>query len=238
MRHLRYIILVAILAASTPSFAQLTALSAGVRTGSNIGSISLQDRIYDGYSSSPSVFALGGFWLQYRTQSGISVRPEIIYKGRGGILTCNDVYYRLATNTIDIRLNMQLDFYVARSFASFYLVAAPSYVHTLGGHVDYRDDICGELELDLSSSNISDNEFEVFCGAGFEYPIFSMLFSLEAGYSFSLTNTFTDAERNGELNVLNLANISQPSTGNRLLHGFEVAVRVGIPFGHHMKIKR
>lgn len=246
MKHLRYLILAALLITSTPAFAQghnrLPVFSAGTRIGSNIGSISLTDRIYDCYSSSPSVFALGGVWFQYRTSSGISFRPEVFYKGRGGILTCNDVYYRLVANTIDIRMCMQLDFYVARSFASFYLVAAPSLVHTLGGHVDYRDDICGDLDLDLSSSNIRDNEFEVFCGAGFEYPVFTgfsmMLVSFEAGYSFALTNTFTTAECNGELNVLNLANISQPSTGNRLLHGFEVAIRVGIPFGPHLKIRR
>lgn len=246
MKHLRYIILVVTLLASTPAFAQgrnrLPMFSAGIRTGSNVGSIQLTNRIYDCYSSSPSVFALSGAWFQYRTQSGISFRPEVTYKGRGGILTCNDVYYKLVANTLNLRMCMQLDFYVARSFASFYLMAAPSLVHTLGGHVNYHDDICGDLDLDLSSSNISDNEFEVFCGAGFEYPVITgitmMLVSFEAGYSFSLTNTFTAAERNGELNVLNLANISQPSTGNRTLHGFEVAVRVGIPFGHHLKIRR
>lgn len=246
MKYLRYIILAAIVLSATPALGQsrhrLPKLAAGLRLGTNIGSISLTDKAYDIYSSSPSAFAVAGAWFQYRTEVGISFRPELTYKGRGGTLTGNDVYYHLLTNTIDTRLCVQLDFYVARSFASFYLMAAPTYVHTLGGHVSYRDDLNGDLNLDLSANNISDDEFELFCGAGFEYPLFAggtmMLLSLEAGYNFTLTNNFTAAERNGELNAINLTNLSQPSVGSRLLHGVELAVRVGIPFGHHMKIRR
>ena len=246
MKLVRTILLTAIMLTTLQSTCngqrRIMSLSAGMRFGGNLGSIHLTDRAYGIYQPSSSLFPQAGVWLQFRTPAGISLRPEISYKGRGGTLTCRDVRYHLVANTIDARLCMQLDFYVARTMSSFYLVAAPAYVHTLGGHVDYSDDFSGELDMSLSASNFTDNDFELFCGAGFEFPIpgggTTLLVSVEAGYNFTLADSFTDVERSRTLITLNHTDLSETPRGSRLFRGFEIAARVGIPFGRKLKILR
>ncbi len=96
--------------------------------------------------------------------------------------------------------------------------------------------------MGLSASNIYGGDFELFCGAGFEYPIQKegemILLSGELGYNFTLANSFTRDERAGGVPSVNLADLSQPATGSRLFHGFEISVRVGLPFGKKLKIRR
>ena len=246
MKVLRVIYIAAAILSVVPAMGQgrysLPKYGAGLHLGTNLATIHLNDKSYDIYSSTPVFGAIAGAWFQYRTESGISIRPELAYKGRGGTLTCRDVRYNLLAHTLDVRLGVQLDFYVPRSFSSFYLVAAPGYVHTLGGRIDYRSDVTGDLSMGLSASNIYGGDFELFCGAGFEYPIQKeggmILLSGELGYNFTLANSFTRDERAGGVPSVNLADLSQPATGSRLFRGFEISVRVGLPFGKKLKIRR
>lgn len=163
MKLVRTILLTAILLTTLQSTCngqrRIMSLSAGMRFGGNLGSIHLTDRAYGIYQPSSSLFPQAGVWLQFRTPVGISLRPEISYKGRGGTLTCRDVRYHLVANTIDTRLCMQLDFYVARTMSSFYLVAAPAYVHTLGGHVDYSDDFSGDYNDLTNKPNLFSGDY-------------------------------------------------------------------------------
>lgn len=246
MKAPKIILLLAVLMATIPACGQgrkyLPMFAAGLRVGSNLSDIRLTDNVYDIYDHSMKPCVISGAYFQYRPIAGISFRPEVTYKSRGGVLTCNDVHYNLLANSLNFRLCMQLDFYTSRSYSSFYIMAAPSVNNAFGGHVNYSSNNTGEIRMKLSFSSIGETDFELFFGAGFEYPIWAgssmWLLSAEAGYAFSLTDNFTAGEHNGTVTTLNHADLSHPASGSRLFRGFEVAVRMGMPFGKKLKIRR
>ena len=218
----------------------LQMFSAGVKTGISIGDMRLTADCYDMYKHTMTANAVAGVYFQYRTPFGLSVRPEIAYVGRGANLEWEDVKYRMRAHCLDMRVGVIYNFTIHKTLLSPYVVVAPMWNTTLGGRVKYIDDFTEEINMPLSKSNMKMHDFDMFCGAGLEYPVFgkgwAIYLSGEIGYNWGLVRNFAKQEQNGNLTILN-PSLDQPlATGGRLGRGIEITVRVGVPFG--MKLKR
>ena len=220
----------------------LQMFSAGVKTGISIGDMRLTADCYDMYKHTMTANAVAGVYFQYRTPFGLSVRPEIAYVGRGANLEWEDVKYRMRAHCLDMRVGVIYNFTIHKTLLSPYVVVAPMWNTTLGGRVKYIDDFTEEINMPLSKSNMKMHDFDMFCGAGLEYPVFgkgwAIYLSGEIGYNWGLVRNFAKQEQNGNLTILN-PSLDQPlATGGRLGRGIEITVRVGVPFGMNLKRKQ
>lgn len=239
----RVVVAVVLLAVSFSVSAQsrlsMQMFSAGVKTGISIGDMRLTADCYDMYKHKMTANAVAGAYFQYRTPFGLSVRPEIAYVGRGANLEWEDVKYRMRAHCLDVRVGVIYNFTIHKTLLSPYVVVAPMWNATLGGRVNYSDDFTEEIEMPLSKSNMKMHDFDLFCGAGLEYPVFgkgwAIYLSGEVGYNWGLVRNYTQQEQNGNLTVLNPNLDQQLATGGRLGRGIEITVRVGVPFGKELK---
>lgn len=234
------LILLVCLTASAQNRLSLQMFSAGVKTGVSVGDYRLTADCYDVYKHKMTANAVAGAWFQYRTPFGLSVRPEVAYMGRGVDLEWEDVKYRMRANCLDLRVGLIYGFTIKKTLLSPYIVVAPTWNATLGGKMKYYDDFAGEMETPLSKSNMKMHDFDMFCGAGLEYPVFgkgwAIYLSGEVGYNWGLVRNFSKQESTYGITVLNPNLDPKPATGGRFGRGIEVTVRVGVPFGQ--KIKR
>lgn len=216
--------------------------SAGPTLGMNLTHLRLTDKKYDIYESRMAFHPVAGAFVQYRSEGGFSLRPEVLYYGRGGGLYYEDVSYKMLAHCLGIRLGMRVDCVVPRTLFTFYAVATPELTLTMGGSVDYSSRSTGKLEMALSSSNMNVADFGAFCGLGVEWPLFfngkAIYLSGEVGYHLYFTNTFTTQELEGTVDVLNTANLPPAAKKQRQMGGLEMTLRVGIPFGKNVRIKR
>jgi len=246
MKTKKTLLLFLVMAIVSPVHSQywkhLKQYSAGVVLGANLTDIRLSDESYNIYSHQWTPHPILGAFFQYRSEDGYSFRPELFYFGRGGGLTCRDVSYRLSTHCLDMRLGMRIDYVVPRSFFTIYGVATPELTFIMGGNVEYTSKNTGALKMPLSRNNMGIVDLGVFAGLGMEFPIFfnrnAIYISGEAGYHINITNSFTSNEASGDIDILNIINMPPPALGSRVSGSFEVTVRVGIPFGNKIRIKR
>ena len=216
--------------------------SAGMTLGANMTNISLSDECYSIYGRQWIPHPVVGAFFQYRSKDGYSIRPEINYYGRGGGFACQDVSYRLSSHCLSLQLGLRLDCIVPRSFVTFYGMVAPELTVTLGGSVEYSSKNTSEIEMHLSSSNVRPLDFGALCGIGVEFPLFfgqkAVYLSGEAGYRFHFVNSFTAQEQSGDITILNYVNMPPLARGSRMCGGAEVTIRIGIPFGNTIRIRR
>lgn len=214
----------------------------GIKAGFNLSDMRLSENCYNIYNHSMKPYGIGGVWFQYRTKSGLAIRPELTMVGRGSRISCHDVVYSVASTCLNLRVNVQFHMFLPRSSSSIYFVAAPTWNATLGGHVHFSSDDIASLDMTLSSSSMNIHDMNVFVGIGFDMPLSlsGRTFELagDLGYSFCLTNSFTSDERSNNVTVLNNLLYSHPNMGGRLFYGIEASVRLGLPFGKTIRIRR
>lgn len=221
---------------------RLKEYSAGVALGADLTDIRLSADCYNIYSHQWTPHPILGAFFQYRSEDGYSFRPELFYFGRGGGLTCQDVSYRLLAHCLDLRFGMRIDYVVPRSLFTFYGVVTPELTFTMGGDVEYTSKNTGALAMPISRSNMGVVDLGVFAGLGLEFPVFfdlkAIYLSCEAGYHLNILNSFTSREASGDIDILNIINLPPLAQGSRMSGGFELTVRIGIPFGDDIRIKR
>ena len=213
---------------------KLQAFAIGARLGGE-----LDDEAYDIYSAHPRVGASAGLWMQWRTPAGVALRPEVMWAMRGGSLECHEVAYSVQAQQVVIRLGTAYHLPIERQLTSFYAVVAPEVAMLVGGRVNYSDAHIGEVGMAINASDHRPVEVGLYFGAGVDYPLTAgsrlLYLQAEMGYRVGLTSTFP--ERQGST-VLNPTLTPQGIFGSRTTGGFELAVRLGIPFGGEFKIRR
>lgn len=231
---------------ATPAYGQrwkrLKEYSAGLTLGANMTDIRLTADSYNIYQHQWQPHPIAGAYFQYRSEDGFSFRPEVMYYGRGGILTCSDIRYQLLAHCIGLRVGMRLDYVVPRTLFTFYGIVTPELAFTIGGSVDYTSTGTGPLNMSLSRSNMNVVDLGAFCGLGVEFSVFfdgdAIYLSFETGYHFNIINSFTSQEATGAITVLNYINLPPSAQKSRLSGGIEAMFRIGIPFGNYIRIKR
>ena len=216
--------------------------SAGVTVGGNLMNIWLSNDMYDIYDHHRDWHPAAGAFFQYRFNGGVTLRPEVLYYGRGTTLSREDVEYTLLAHCLGMRLGLRLDDIIPRTSFTVYGIVVPEATLTLGGEVDFRSRTTGGIVMPLSSSSMRMFDLGVFCGAGVELPLRTggdgLSLSAEAGYRISLLNSFARCEVSGEVEALNYINLPPPVRGRRTFSGLELTLRVGLPFGKALRFKR
>ena len=172
-----------------------------------IGGINLSTFSYstDNYNYNNSLFLNPQFGLTTEFYFGkiLSIRPSVLYAGRGEYINLTDTKYLLASKNIDISVPIMLTL-GKNSPVSPYFYIAPVLETTYGGIIGYAD-----ISTKITKANHSAFGFGVTPALGLKFNLSKKAyFSIEGGYHLGLTNTFSDMELSQESNALNLNSYS------------------------------
>lgn len=219
------------------------------------GGVNLSDMIYsyegiDRYAHHLRLQGMGGLFGHFHLgKSNFAIRPEVSYVGRGDSLDWLDVQYRLKAHYVDLRLPITYNIRFNNSYFSPYLMVAPQANIAFGGEVYYNDEVDypNGVTAPITKADINGLDLSVLAGVGFDYLIrtkgIPILFSMEAGYNWGLTNTFAQREilNNPDVADYNRSIIGNPFFGAELWQetrhnrGIEVAIRLALPLDDSWK---
>ena len=171
-----------------------------------------------------------GFWAERELPYGLSIRPEFAFTGRGGMVRNDDIRYGLHMTAFDIRVALQYTFLRDRRVQP-YVFLTPNMNFVMSGHITYKDGRGQNIDTKLTKGNVNPFNFSLMPGVGVRFPLavddFDFFVNAEIGYNIGCVNTFSRAERNGNVTPVN--KIYSNVVGSRLSSNLEFAVSVGIP---------
>ena len=195
-----------------------------------------------------SVFVQG----EFGREGNFAVRPQLSFLTRGGKLTgiysntldyelegIDDIYYRLRSRYIDIRVPLIYQFGKQSSTVRPYLFVAPVLGFATAGNImlieEDADGTVGGYKTDISDANMASTYFAGQVGAGVKFAIpvagDRCWLGIEASYEFGLTDTYGSKEKDSEANDLaQLFNRNYKIDGSRKFGGFEVQAVLSVPF--------
>lgn len=234
----------------------------GLKGGVNIANMRYTFDEFADYENSFLVKPQFGIFADFPIVPQFSIGGEFDYYGRGVEMkkyvdeNYGNVDYRIDAQYFDIRMPLVYSFKPRYMFTP-YVVLAPGLGIAKGGTMSYKSDIiageddngveyCEDLKLNLTKKNFRSLDFNLFLGAGINYPIplangNRLNIGLEAGYNWGFINTFSKdeldenptlaiAEPNttGSVNVDNILYQGVTNQGGRYNRGIEVTLRVGL----------
>ena len=195
-----------------------------------------------------SVFVQG----EFGREGNFAVRPQLSFLTRGGKLTgiysntldyelegIDDIYYRLRSRYIDIRVPLIYQFGKQSSTVRPYLFVAPVLGFATAGNImlieEDADGTVGGYKTDISDANMASTYFAGQVGAGVKFAIpvagDRCWLGIEASYEFGLTDTYGSKEKDSQANDLaQLFNRNYKIDGSRKFGGFEVQAVLSVPF--------
>ncbi|MBQ6083428.1 MAG: PorT family protein [Bacteroidales bacterium] len=213
-------------------------VSMGVKFGVNDATMVYTDKQLKDLNSTYSIKPSFGLYLEIPVTRWLSVSPELMYIGRGGMVSyetnnTNNVDYKINSRCVDFRVPIDLYMIMSRSFKP-YVFVAPDFGYVLGGEISMKQDgvTAVSQEIEIGSANMKEYNVSVLFGLGFRFDVYmpqtALYVKLEAGYNYGLTDTFSKMEKD-ESSVaenVNAYNIS----GDRFNRGLEVMISIGMPF--------
>ena len=170
--------------------------------GVNFSSLSYSTGNYD-YDRSLFVNPQFGLATEFYFGRILSIRPSILFAGRGELIKQDDMNYMLSSKNIDISIPILLAFSPESSVRPFIYIA-PVYETTTGGVIGY-----GATNTEITKANHSASGFGITPAAGLKFFLSKKAyFSIEGGYHIGLSNTFSEQEISGTSNALNLSSYS------------------------------
>lgn len=189
---------------------------------------------------------------EFGREGNFAVRPQLSFLTRGGKLTgiysntldyelegIDDIYYRLRSRYIDIRVPLIYQFGKQSSTVRPYLFVAPVLGFATAGNImlieEDADGTVGGYKTDISDANMASTYFAGQVGAGVKFAIpvagDRCWLGIEASYEFGLTDTYGSKEKDGQANDLaQLFNRNYKIDGSRKFGGFEVQAVLSVPF--------
>jgi len=219
---------------TTNSF--LDKVSLGVSTGLNFSDMIYSDPSLAAYQSTllPRG-AIGAFALIDLTKH-ISIRPEIMYIGKGQQIDDFGIYYEFRSNYFEWRLPIKLNFTKPQAKVRPYLMFAPSIGFATGGSI-YLDDGAYIWQTDITDASISTAEISTLLGAGLTVPFklggFSLVAGAEASLNIGLSDTYSPYETDGSSHGLNMD--YNPIADTRTNMGISMIASLGIPLSNFKK---
>ncbi len=222
----------------------------GVRGGLNLSDMIYSYEGIDRYTHHTQVMGMGGLFGHFHLgESNFALRPEISYVGRADSLDWLDVLYSLRAKYIDFRMPLTYNIRFSNSHFSPYLMVAPQVNVAFDGQVFYKDELDYPMGITapVTDADINGMDLSLMAGIGFDYLIRTggrpLLFSVEAGYSWGLLNTFSSREilDNPNINEVDRSTIGNPFFGAELWketrhnRGIELAMRLAIPIDDSWK---
>lgn len=234
----------------------------GLKGGVNIANMRYTFDEFADYENSFLVKPQFGVFIDIPVASQFSIGGEFDYYGRGVKMhkyvdeDYGNVDYRIDAQYFDVRMPLVYSFKPRYMFTP-YLVLAPGLAIAKGGTMSYTSGIiageddngveyCEDLKLNLTKKNFRSLDFNLFLGAGINYPIplangNRLNIGLEAGYNWGFINTFSkdeldenptlaikDPSTTGSVNVDNIIFQGITNQGGRFNRGIEVTLRIGL----------
>ena len=195
-----------------------------------------------------SVFAMG----EFGREGNFALRPQLSFLTRGGKLTeinsntldyaeegIDDIYYRLRSRYIDIRVPVIYQFGKQQSTVRPYLFVAPVLGFATAGNImlmeQGTDGSAGGYVTEISDANMASTYFAGQIGAGVKFAIpvagDRCWLGIEASYELGFTDTYAGKEKDRESNdIAQLFNNNYNIEGSRKFSGFEVQAVLSVPF--------
>lgn len=212
----------------------LGTLTPGVKLGLSIPNMRYSDAMYKNYHNGWTASGLGGIFVDYRFWKGLSVRPELLFIGRGGNMRYPDagLDYRIRVTYFDMRAPVFWTF-MRDNWIQPYVGLGPSLDFVAGGRIDYQ--VSGESYhlRPLTKGSCAPVDFGFYFGAGCKFVIplidtYNLVIGAEFGYHLGLVNTFSRFESTSTAYALN--GKGYDVKGTRKNHDIELAVTLGVPF--------
>lgn len=209
-------------------------LTPGVKLGLSIPNMRYSDPMYKNYDNTWIASGLGGIFVDYRFWESLSVRPELLYIGRGGNMSATDysLDYKIRATYFDIRAPFIWTF-MRDNWIQPYVGFGPSLDFVAGGNIDYQQGNDHYTIKPLTKGSIAPVDFGFYFGAGCKFVIpivesYDLVVGAEFGYHLGLVNTFSKYEKGQYAQPINGKGYAVQ--GFRKNHDFELAVTVGLPF--------
>ncbi len=234
----------------------------GLKGGVNIANMRYTFDEFADYENSFLVKPQFGVFIDIPVAPQFSIGGEFDYYGRGVKMhkyvdeDYGNVDYRIDAQYFDVRMPLVYSFKPRYMFTP-YLVLAPGLAIAKGGTMSYTSGViageddngveyCEDLKLNLTKKNFRSLDFNLFLGAGINYPIplangNRLNIGLEAGYNWGFINTFSkdeldenptlaikDPSTTGSVNVDNIIFQGITNQGGRFNRGIEVTLRIGL----------
>lgn len=197
--------------------------------------INLSYMLYDSYKINASYrpvikpLPISGVFIEFKFGEVLAIAPTFEYKGYGTILKSSlieDTPYKFTSHTINFELPFYFDLPIGE-YVRPYLLVSPEVNVNIGGRIKL-----GDYAINTGTSSVSKFNSAVKLGAGldFWYEFFDSdaFVRVDAGYSFGLTNTYSEMELNGESVPVNMN--SWKAEGYRKTRGIEICVSFAFPF--------
>jgi outer membrane protein OmpA-like peptidoglycan-associated protein len=220
---------------SSPAFSQedtgksfLDRVSFGVGGGLNFSSMDYSDPNLAEHES--SIFPRGtlGVFAEVDLTKHLSLRPELYYTGRGQLIDDGTYYYRFASDYVDWRLPVLLNFGSKNSVRP-YLMIAPSFNFATGGYVENEN-----YYTDITDASLYFMDIELRAGAGIKFPLkfgkLKLIAGVEAAYAMGLVDNYSDKEIEGSADAINKAFYS--IDGSRTNRGLSVNASIAFPLSN------
>lgn len=234
----------------------------GLKGGVNIATMRYTFDEFANYEKSFLVKPQFGVFADFAIGQRFSIGGEFDYYGRGVKMhkyvneDYGNVDYRIDAQYFDIRMPFVYSIKPRYMFTP-YFVLAPGLGIAKGGTMEYKSGVVTDEDdegvpiyenktLNLTKKNFKSLDFNLFLGAGINYPIplangNRLNIGLEAGYNWGFINTFskdeldenpvvatTDPNTTGTVIVENELFQGVTNQGGRFNRGIEVTLRVGL----------
>jgi OOP family OmpA-OmpF porin len=206
--------------------------SVGVKLGLNFPYMSYSEGVFDDYSSKVYIKPQLEIFGQYEFTPRLSIRPGIKFITRGEHIDEADFLYRLNADYTELTIPIVYTFGTFKGFRP-YLIDGIEFGILRGGVVRYSSASEGTYQTGVGKGSMSSFNFGLYLGGGVNYPLtvkgISIVPGFEAGYHFGLTDTYSQAEKDGSATTINAS--SYKASGTRKTRGIELGLTLSVPLG-------
>lgn len=202
----------------------LSRTTIGLKTGINFPWLSYTDPDLQDYKSSAFGRGIFGLFLETELNQDFSLRPELLFTGKGQKIENLGISYQMKSNYFEIRMPFLYTKHLQS--VSPYLLLGPALSFATGGEITFD-----KKKTDITGANIAATDFGFIAGAGVKIPLqisnFPAFLTAELSYTHGLTDTYSEKERKGKATALNLS--SYDIDGTRKNRGVELTASLAIP---------
>ncbi|MDL2227568.1 PorT family protein [Odoribacter sp. OttesenSCG-928-L07] len=211
----------------------------GIKAGANFAKTAYSDDRMADYDHLYKARPMFGASVEIPLTKVLSISPEVLFVGKGAYVEYlnndNDKeMYRIKSNYIDLRVPILINIPI-NGMNRFYVMFAPDLGFNIGGNMSINSsDINGgsSQALSINKDNTALIDFGVLGGLGcrFNIPVtnnFYLVTRIELGYNHGLIDSYTNGERSGDVQSLNVNNLDVQ--GTRINRGIEAAIILSIP---------
>ena len=214
----------------------LDKITLGISTGINLSDMMYSDPALDAYKSTLLPRGAFGLFANIDLTKHISIRPEMLFIGKGQEIDDRGIYYEFRSRYVEWRLPVKLNFTKPQAKARPYLMFAPAIGFATGGSI-YLDDGYDIWETEITDASISSTEISMLLGAGLTVPFklggVSLVAGAEVSLNIGLSDTYSPYETDGSSYGLNMDYNAIENTRTNM--GISMIASLGIPLSNFKK---